>query len=86
MEEVQLLMLMNCCLFVRYDLNQERAVPVMLREDSRQERRMVWLMVLKAAVRSRMRRILTWPESEERRLLVTLSSAVPVLRRERKLD
>lgn len=30
MEEVQLLMLMNCCLLVRYDLNQESAVPVML--------------------------------------------------------
>ena len=37
--------LMNCFLFVRYDLSQERAVPVTLREDSRQERRMVWLMV-----------------------------------------
>lgn len=38
-EEEQLLMLRNCCLFVRYDLNQERAVPVM-RNDSRQESRM----------------------------------------------
>jgi len=40
-EEVQLLMLMNCCLLVRYERNQERAVPVMLREHSRRERRMV---------------------------------------------
>lgn len=42
---MQLLIWMNCCLFVRYDLNQERAVSVMLREDSRLERRMEWLMV-----------------------------------------
>ena len=41
MDEVQLLMWMNCCLFLRYDVNQERAVPVMLREDSRLERRML---------------------------------------------
>lgn len=34
-EEMQLLMLINCCL--RYDLSQERAVKVMLREDSRKE-------------------------------------------------
>ena len=34
-------------------LNQESVVPVMLREDPRQERRMEWLMVSKAAVRSR---------------------------------
>ncbi len=40
-EEVQLLMLINCYLFVRYDFSQERAVLVMLREDSRRERRMV---------------------------------------------
>lgn len=40
-EEVQLLILMNCCLFVRYDCNQERAMPMMLREDSRRERRIV---------------------------------------------
>ena len=51
-------MLMNCCRFVRYDFNQERAVPVMLREDSRRERRMAWLMVSKAAVRSRRMRML----------------------------
>lgn len=50
-EEVQLLMLMNWGLFVIYDPNQERAVPAMLRQDSRRERGMVWLMVLKAAVR-----------------------------------
>ena len=37
-EEVQLFMLINCCLIVRYDFNQERAGPVMLREDSRWER------------------------------------------------
>ena len=42
-----LLMWMNCCRSVRYDLSQESAVPVMLRDDSRRERRMVWLIVLK---------------------------------------
>ena len=74
---MQLLVLMNCCLFVRYDFSQERAVPVMLREDSRQERRMVWLMVSKSAVRSSRMRMLRLPESEERRRsLVTLSRAV----------
>lgn len=56
-EEVQLLTLMNCCLFVRNDLNLESAVPVMSRENSRQQRRMVWQMVSKAAVRSRKRRM-----------------------------
>ena len=44
-EEVQLLILMNCCLSKRYDLSQVSAVPVMLREASRRERRMEWLMV-----------------------------------------
>lgn len=72
-EEGQLLILMNCCLSVRYDLNQERAVPVMLRFDSRQERRT-------DAVRSRRRRMLRWRQSEERRRsLVNLRSAVSVL-------
>ena len=79
MDEVQLLMLMNLCLFVRYDFSQERAEPVMLRDDSKRERRMEWLMVSKAAV-SRRRRMLRWPVSEERRRsLVTLRRAVSVL-------
>lgn len=56
-EEVQLLIWMNCCLSVRYDWSQERAVLVILREDSRRERRMVWLIVSKAAVRSRRMRM-----------------------------
>ena len=34
-EEVQLLMWMNCCRPVKYDLGQESAVPVMVRDDSR---------------------------------------------------
>ena len=83
-EEVQLLMLMNCCRLVRYD--QERAVPVILREDSRRERR-EWLMVSNAAVRSRRMRMLRWPESEERRRsLVALRRADSVLCCERKPD
>lgn len=49
-EEVQLLILMKC-LVVRYDLNQERVVPVILRDDSGQERRGMWLMLSKVAVR-----------------------------------
>ena len=82
-----MLMLMNCCLCVRYDYSQERAVPVTLRDDSRRERRMLWLMVSKAAVRSRRMRTLRWPESEERRRsLVTFRRAVSVLCCERKPD
>ena len=69
-EEVQLLIWMYCCLFVRYDFNQERAVPVMFREDSRQKRRMEWLRVSKAEVRSRRMRS---------RSLVALRRAVSVL-------
>lgn len=40
-------------------MSQERAVPVILKEDWMRERRMEWLMVSKAAVRSRRMRILT---------------------------
>ena len=65
MQEVLLLMWMNCCLFARYDLNQE----------TRRERRMEWLMVSKAAMRSRRMRMLRCPQSAERR-------AVPVPCRE----
>ena len=79
-EQVQLLVLMNCCLSVRYDLSQVKAEPVMLREDSRRERRMVWLMLSKAAVRSRIMRMLRWPKSDEsRRLLMTSRRAVSML-------
>lgn len=41
-------------------------MPVMLREDLRRERRIEWLIVLKAVVRSRRMRMLRWPESEEK--------------------
>ena len=48
---------------------------------------MVWLMVSKAAERSRRMRMLSWPESEERsRSLVTLRRADSVLCCERKPD
>lgn len=40
-EEVLLLILMNCCRSVRYDLNQERVESVKFIEDSRWERGMV---------------------------------------------
>ncbi len=66
-EGVQLLILMNCCLSVRYDLSQDKTIQRMLREDSRQERRMLWIMVLKAAVRLRGMRILRMPEPESGR-------------------
>lgn len=49
-------------LFVRYHFSQDRAVPPMLREDSGQERRLMWLMASKAAVRMRMLRS---PKSEK---------------------
>ena len=52
----------------------------MLREDSRRVRRMVWLMVSKAALRSsRMSMLREWVSEERRRSLVTLSRAVSVL-------
>ena len=60
-------------------------MPVMWREDSRRESRMEWLMVSKAAVRSRRMRMVRCPESEERRRsLVTFRRAVSVLCFERK--
>lgn len=46
------LLKLNNCLFVRYDLNLEWAVPILLREDSSRKRRRVWSM---ATVRWRMR-------------------------------
>lgn len=59
----------------------------MLRLFLRRDRRMEWLMVSNAAVRSRRMRILRLPESEERRRsLVTFSRAVSVLCLERKPD
>ena len=68
-------------------MNQERAVPVMPREYWRRERRMEWLMVSKAALRSRRMRIVRRPESAERsRSLVIFSRAVSVLCFERKPD
>ena len=67
MVEFDLLMLMNWWWSERYDLNQERAVPVMWREDSKQIRRMEWLMVSKAALRSRRIRMLREGSSEESR-------------------
>lgn len=35
---------------MRYNLSQEREIPVMLREDLTRERRTVWFMVSKEAV------------------------------------
>lgn len=57
---------------------QESAVQVMWRSDDRWLRRMEWLIVSKAADRSR-RRIISWLESESsRRSLVIFNSAVSV--------
>ena len=59
----------------------------MPRVDWRQEMRMEWLTVSKAALRSRRMRILREPVSEgSRRSLVTLRRAVSVLCLERKPD
>lgn len=74
------LMLMNWWWTVRYDFNQERAVPVMLRDDSRRVRRMEWIIVSKAALRSSKMRILKeWMPEERMRSLVTLRRAFFVL-------
>lgn len=73
-------MWMNCCRSLRYDVIRERAVPEMPKDDSMWARRMEWSMVLKAAVRSRRRRMVRWPESAERRmLLVAFKRVVSVL-------
>ena len=70
----------NCFRSVRYDVSQVRASSVMWTRDFRRESRMEWLIVSKAAVRSRRMRIESRPESEERRRsLVTLRRAVSVL-------
>lgn len=58
----------------------ESAVPVMWRSDDRRLRRMVWLIVSKAADRSRRSRTVSWLESEaSRRSLVIFHGAVSVL-------
>ena len=78
--DVQLLMEMKWNLSERYELNQESAEPVMPMDDCRRLRSMVWLMVSKAALRSRRRRMVSEPESDaSRRSLVTLRRAVSVL-------
>jgi len=78
--DLQLLMEMKWNLSERYDLNQESAEPVMPMDDSRRLRSMVWLMVSKAALRSRRSRMVSEPESDaSRRSFVTLSRAVSVL-------
>ena len=59
-------------------MNQERAESVMPK-DFRRLRRMEWLTVSKAALRSRRRRMVREPESKSRRSFVTLISAVSVL-------
>ena len=86
-EDLQLFIEMYCCLSERYEVNQERAVPVIPRVDLRRERRMGWPMVSKAAVRSSRMRMLSEPVSQDsRRSLVTLRRAVLVLCLERKPD
>lgn len=68
-------------------MNQERAVSVMPRKCWRRERRMEWLMVSNAALRSRRMRMVRKPESAERSIsFVTFSRAVSVLCLERKPD
>ena len=73
-------MKMNWFRSVRYDVSQVRALSVMCKRDFKRDSRMEWLIVSKAAVRSRRMRMDSRPESEERRRsLVTLRSAVSVL-------
>ena len=85
--DLQLLTEMNWRLSERLEINKMRAVPVLPSEDWRREMRMEWLIVSKAALRSRRMRMEREPESTKRRMsFVTFKRAVSVLCLERKPD
>ena len=63
MSEKQLPILMACCLSVRYEVNQLRAVPDMPYHVDRRVMRILWSMVSKAADRSSRVRAVTFPLS-----------------------
>ena len=79
MSEKQLPILMACCLSVRYEVNQLRAVPDMPYHVDRREMRILWSMVSKAADRSNRVRAVTFPLSMLRLMsLCTFKRAVSV--------
>ena len=79
MSEKQLHILMACCLSVRYEVNQLRAVPDMPYHVDRRVMRILWSMVSKAADRSSRVRAVTFPLSMLRLMsLCTFKRAVSV--------
>ena len=79
MSEKQLPILMACCLLVRYEVNQLRAVPDMPYHVDRRVMRILWSMVSKAADRSSRVRAVTFPLSMLRLMsLCTFKRAVSV--------
>ena len=79
MSEKQLPILMACCLSVRYEVNQLRAVPDMPYHVDRRVMRILWSMVSKAADRSSRVRAVTFPLSMLRLMsLCTFKRAVSV--------
>lgn len=74
-------------LSVKYDLNHFRAVPVTPTLCSSRDKRIEWLTVLKAEVKSKRTKTADFPESTaKRRSLYTLRRAVSVLWRGLKPD
>ena len=79
MSEKQLPILMACCLSIRYEVNQLRAVPDMPYHVDRRVMRILWSMVSKAADRSSRVRAVTFPLSMLRLMsLCTFKRAVSV--------
>ena len=79
MSEKQLPVLMACCLSVRYEVNELRAVPDMPYHVDRRVMRILWSMVSKAADRSSRVRAVTFPLSMLRLMsLCTFKRAVSV--------
>lgn len=78
---------MNWLRSERYDVNQEWAMPVILREDSSWEKRMEWPMMSKVVLRSSKIWMLRKRTSQERRRsFVTLIRAVSELCWDPKLN
>ena len=79
MSEKQLPILMACCLSVRYEVNQLRAVPDMPYHVDRRVMRILWSMVSKAADKSSRVKAVTFPLSMLRLMsLCTFERAVSV--------
>ncbi len=76
--DLGLSMLMNCCLYGRYEPSHCKTVSVMLISD-KWNNSTEWQTVSKAALRSKRTKRLRAPESEARRSFATLRRAVSVL-------